>query len=378
MKYAMIAATCGFALTTMTYGQAEPAVGTDIKITGSSAFRAAVDATILAIMSGDRTAYTTGTGVTGTVDATRAIYKGTINGNQYTIRTSWTGSSAGVQALADQTGVTFMVTGSTTATTPVASASPTTESVAATFAFSDVAQAAAGRPNATFSPANAQVGIVPFVFVAGKGTPASVTNITDQQFAWMWSNGGAAASFLTGDFDNDNGHYLYPTGRANTSGTRITVLSETRYGRGTAVAQQQSASTATDLTGAPSAFATTAGYSALDIAALLGKTPNASEGDYSFVSYLGLSDANLAISNGAAAILKYNGVEYTQENVRNGSYTLWGYQQMYRKTGLSALEVAFDTALRAAIDDNLSSDFVGLGSMNVNRQGGDGGAVVEN
>lgn len=375
MKYAMIAATCGFALTTMTYGQ-EPAVGTDIRITGSTAFRTAVDATILAIMTGERTAFLPGVDVTGTSNSSRTIYKGTIGGNQYTVRTSWSGSSAGVQALADNTPVQFMVTGTITNTTPVSTASPTYETIAANYAFSDVGQAAAGRPNATFAPTNAQVGVVPFVFVAGKGTPASVTNITDQQFAWMWSNGGAAASFLSGDFTNDSGDYLYPTGRNSGSGTRITVLSETRYGRGTAVAQQSTTSTTTNLTGAPTAFATSGGYSALQIADLLGKTPAAST--ESWISYLGLSDANLAIGNGAAAILTYNGVAYSQENVRNGAYTLWGYQQMYRKTGLNALEVAFDTALRAAIDANLSSDFVGLGSMKVNRTGGDGGAVIEN
>lgn len=374
MKHAMLAATCGFALTTFTYGQ-EPAIGTVIDITGSTAFRSGANATILSIMSGETTAYLSGAGIVGTSNSSRTIYKGTVNGNQYTVRCSWSGSAAGVQTLADQTNVQFMAHTTVTSGAGTATASPTYVTNPPTFAFSDVAQDAAGRPNAVFD--GGPVAVVPFVFVAGVGAPAGITNMTDQQHNFIWSNGGATASLLTGN-SADNGHQLYPTGRSNTSGTRITILSETRYGRGTIVTQFNSTSSGDNLTGSPTVTGSggNAGLAGnADVAALLGKTPV--DSTYSFISYLGVPDSVIAVADGARA-LTYNGVAYSAENVTNGKYTLWGFQQLYRKTGLSTLEVEFDTALRGAVDANLGTEFVSANTLTVGRLGGDGGAIIQN
>jgi len=378
IKNAMLAATCGFALTTMTYAQ-EPAVGTIIDITGSSAFRTAVDATLVSLMGPTgRSAYLSGTNITRS-NAVRGIYKGQINSVQYTIRTSWSGSGAGVVALADQANVSFLVTGTTTTLSSGggdAQAGPATESVPAEFAFSDVAQAAAGRPNTAFG--GGAVGVTPFVFVAGEGTPSGVTNMTDQQHNYIWNNGEAFARLLSGD-NADAGHTLLPTGRSASSGTRILTLSETRFGRLATVIQNNSVgSTATTLTGETSSLGNGGLADGGVVATLLGKTPNpgAANAPYSFISYLVVPDALAAEANGAR-ILTYNGVAYSEANVQTGKYTLWGAQQMYRKVGASAGEIAFDAQLRTNIGANLGTAGIALNSMLVDRLGGDGGSIVE-
>lgn len=374
MKNTMIAATCGFALVGMAHAQ-EPAAGNVINLAGSNAFRSAVDATIVSIMgSGARTAYLSGANITGTTNATRSIYKGTINGTQYTIRTNWNGSAGGVVALADQTNLAFFPSATTTALASaggLAQASGSENGIA-NLAFSDVEQAAAGRPSASFA-ANAQVGVVPFVFVAGEGTPAAITNITDQQFTYIWSNGGSTAQVLTGNAA-DSGFFLYPTGRSATSGTRISTLSETRYGRGNSVLQFNSTFSGENLTGTPTSIGNTGLPGGLEIATLLGKTPNTAT--YSFVSYIGIPDANIAVSNGAR-ILTYNGVAYSEDKVRTGQYTFWGYQQMYRRTTAAAEVVTFDGLLRNNISSNLGTAGIALDTMLVDRIGGDGGNITE-
>ncbi|MDV7397069.1 hypothetical protein RZS08_37060, partial [Arthrospira platensis SPKY1] len=62
------------------------------------------------------------------------------------------------------------------------------------------------------------------------------------------------------------------------------------------------------------------------------------------VSYLTISDALFVIENGARE-LTYNGVRYSEEAVKSGQYSLWGYQQFYNTPGLSASELVFRTAL---------------------------------
>ena len=74
--------------------------------------------------------------------------------------------------------------------------------------------------------------------------------------------------------------------------------------------------------------------------------------------------------------MKYNGVTFSAANVKNGSYTLWGYQQFYRDSDATAQQITFDEAFRAAIPATLDGvNAIPLTEMPVNRSGGDGGLV---
>jgi hypothetical protein len=122
---------------------------------------------------------------------------------------------------------------------------------------------------------------------------------------------------------------------------------------------------------------------------LVTRTPSASfaGGNYAFVSYLTVSDAVAATgydeltgtSSGGegARALTYNGVRYSEENVNNGSYTLWSYQQLYRTADSTPAEDTFFNALKGQIDGVLTPA-LGLptSGLQVERTGGDGGPVA--
>lgn len=192
--------------------------------------------------------------------------------------------------------------------------------------------------------------------------------MTDQAFTYTWRNGGGSAFVLSGN-SSDTG-FLYPTGRSNSSGTRITVLSETAFGRNNPVIQYTADGSGNPV---PTSSNGNGGLSSSQVAALLGTVPN---GGGSYVSYLGIPDAADAVTNGGR-ILNYNGVAYTPDNVRTGKYSLWGFQQMYRRSGSTTAENTFDGLLRPAINNNLGTAGISLDTMLVDRSGGDGGLIFE-
>ena len=104
------------------------------------------------------------------------------------------------------------------------------------------------------------------------------------------------------------------------------------------------------------------------------------------ISYLTLSDA-VAISdvNGpgtgvGAKSLTYNGIPYSSDNVQNGSYTLWGYQNFYGPIGITVGEQSFFDTFVAEIPNALDplANGITIPDMNVTRNGGDGGPVTPN
>jgi len=79
-----------------------------------------------------------------------------------------------------------------------------------------------------------------------------------------------------------------------------------------------------------------------------------------------------------AKALTYNGVAYSENNVKNGAYTLWGYQQFYGSVDITAAETTFFNAFVAGIQPNLDPLATGIRTteMNVTRDGGDGGIIT--
>lgn len=364
-KSLLVSAVALFASATASYADLV------VNITGSTAFRSAAHASILAVMSGETYAYDTDT----LGGANRAIFKGTVPGisGTVTVRTSWSGSAQGIQDVAEGNPVTFPVLGSFTDGAGLANQPFTTEAVTAKFTFSDVSQSATEFLTPTLE--SAPVGVVPFVFAANDGAPASVTNMTDQLFAALYSQGTLPLSLLTGDAA-DESNFAIALGRNSGSGTRITTLAETGYGIANQVVQYTVDSvTADEVNGLTDVG--NGGYSSGSTlrGVMAAKTTNF--GGAVMIAYVGASDAS-AITTGGGKILTYNGVSYSEENVRNGSYSFWGYQQFLNSAGLSNDEQTFKAALIAAIPANTGSAGIALDTMRVIRNGDEGGQIVQN
>jgi hypothetical protein len=197
-----------------------------------------------------------------------------------------------------------------------------------------------------------------------------------------------SASFFGGDPDLS----ILATGRNNGSGTRATILAETGYGAFTTVVQFNATVVGNDLT-AITEFGNGGNSSNSGVRNLLTKnnttlTFDGEPYNAAFCSYLTISDALAATGYvpatgawtpgaGEGAIpMTYNGVRYSEDNVKNGVYTLWGYQQLYLGSSPTAVENTFDTALRAAVPSNMGSAGIPIPDMNVDRVGGDGGLVL--
>jgi hypothetical protein len=381
---------------------------TIINITGATAFRAAANRSILTILDDGnpgtaKYAWVGSAGQSGFEGSNRIIVEGFIGGDPFIIRTSQTGSTAGIGSVVNQTtpanpylDVALTAADRTTTGTNLASADgKTVPGVIARFTFSDVDQAISPTP----SPAlpGTGVGVVPFVFVANVGAPAGLTNMTDQLHESQWATGQLPLSMYTGNPADTK--LVLNTGRSSGSGTRATILSETQYGSFRSVVQWGGPNNATTVSGSEGSGSVTilnnqgnGGYSSnswvrqnlarTSASVTVDGTPGQ---DVVIVSYLTLSDAAAitTITGGAgvgARALTYNGVPYSFENVTNGQYTLWGYQQFYGSVDITPDEQAFFDAFVAGIPAELDPLSTGIPStdMNVTRNGGDGGPITPN
>jgi len=250
---------------------------TYLRLTGSTAYRQNVHNAItdLAWDSEPTAGYDSST----LGASTHAIFKGSIGGTQYIIKTSWSGSEAGIESVAGGLTVAFLAD-----TTPVSLISPASgtgtdagtasvagsnvaENIAADAAFSDTFNGTSQFYNttlvlntagSTFFPAltaattpvtgllagNGIVGIVPFKFCASLGSP--LTAITAQQAQDLYSTGVISQSVFTGlaadkgtKGATSNGKWVFAAGRNPDSGTRLTAMSEIGLGALTNVKQYQ-------------------------------------------------------------------------------------------------------------------------------------------
>lgn len=371
---------------------------TIVTITGATAFRAAANNSILTLLGGPGVTEYAFTGTSGLGGSNRVIFKGNIDGQPYIVLTSWSGSTQGILDLADQSLVEVLKPDTATSTGGInvpggLEPDPSVfEQRTPRWAFSDVDQQLSQRPNAPL--AGGPVGVVPFMFIAGQGAPAGMTNMTDQVHELLWSTGQANASFFTGSPSTTT---VLATGRNNGSGTRATILAETQYGAFRNVVQFNAAFVGSRTEPFPTAnlgeiaeFGNGGNRSNSGVRDLLtrprnGLTFGGEPVDAVFCSYLTISDALNAtgynpvdgsVSGGEGGIpMTYNGVRYSVENVKNGSYSLWGYQQFYMAPDFTAGELAFDTALRTIIPANMGTAGIPIPDMNVDRVGGDGGII---
>lgn len=381
---------------------------TVINITGATAFRAGAHAAILDILSDGGTVpvkycWIGSAGINGFRNSNKIIAEGKIGGQDYIIRTNQNGSTQGIASVATQTtppsaylDVTLTAADRIVGGQNFASdAGKTVAGVIGRFAFSDVDQAISNNPTPVLP--GAPVGVVPFVFIANVGAPAGLTNMTDQLHESQWKNGQLPLSMYTGNPADTK--LVLNTGRNNGSGTRATILAETQYGPFTSVVQWGGPNDATTVSGSEGTGTVNTltnlfngGYSSnswvrqnlarTSTNVTVGGTPGQ---DIVIVSYLTLSDAAAitTLTGGAgvgARALTYNGMSYSEDKVKNGQYTLWGYQQFYASADITAAEQIFFDAFTAAIPATLDPLVTGIPipSMNVTREGGDGGPITPN
>jgi hypothetical protein len=367
---------------------------TKVYITGSSAFRSFAHASIMKLLgSTNGTTLSNGTyGFTGSSlsGANAAIFQGTFNGTAVLIKTSWSGSAAGIQTVAysgsqpfqvgflpDSVSASLTGTGTAALTDPRPTANPR-EGAVPQIAFSDVYQSSTpfrGTFNgvAYDSLVDNLVGIIPFQWVKSKGAAAGITNMTPLLAQATWIGTGTCPLALYTGLSADQGTLVYATGRDGDSGTRIAAFAESGIGNVTSVQQWDPATealyaqqTVNGLVfpvgeGGESSGGTLAGTSKM------GKTGLTK----SYVSYMGVSDAATMVTNGGAT-LTWNGVAFSTAAVQEGQYTFWSSEHLYYKTGLdgTARDFADDLA-----DDLATAGNPGLNTMHVVRAA-DGGVVT--
>jgi hypothetical protein len=388
---------------------------TNVYLTGSTAFRASAHAAIRAKMAAGYTFAYTGTNID---TAAQAVFKGAIGPDAVNVYTSWTGSVAGIKALAvtgpNAAGVRpkFLPSGQATSVTPgTASAPAGTDLQTADIAFADNLQSSTPfRASFGYTALNeTKVGVVPFKFISSYsvgGFPNPITNMTPQLAQALYGSGFLPLALWTGN-SADQGINIYATGRDPDSGTRVVTMAETAYGTlipvhhfkpvysGTTVASHAEfpAVAVNFTTGAalPSGWDLgNGGQGGTAVADSLRYTTSAINGFY--VAGLGLLDADRAINGtgttagaGNAKELTWNGVAYSFDNVAQGKYTFWGYEYIDVRASLSSTSVQKKTA--NAISDYLVNlpatapankgtvDTLNLLDMNVVRSG-DGGLVT--
>jgi hypothetical protein len=170
-----------------------------------------------------------------------------------TVEVSYVGSSAGIQAVADQQSVQFLSGTDTAASSPYAEPNGNTnaaqyQSAVPNFTVSDEFQGSTpwlgtNTLNTNFNSAQVYkslhsdvVGILPYEFVTNVDAPSSITNITPNQAQTLFEQGLLPLAQLTGNSADGNG-YIYAVGRDIGSGLRTVFLSESGIGVQTPITQ---------------------------------------------------------------------------------------------------------------------------------------------
>jgi len=365
------------------------AVTADVYLTGSSAFRTAATEAIAELLTttdggSDRpvVSYAQNTAGSATVansgsqlfvgyPTAAAVTHGFVQHTQYWIHTDWTGSVAGIVAIADsvnpapQSGSShpylpdvlpstaivegsYTVTGSNgniSVTNPsggqsLAVTAPTVDHLA-DGAFSDAYQSSTQYRTPVLTQANGHVvGVVPFVWVANPDAASFVgasggkfTNINTMQAQELIAYGLDPAQ-LTGNIADDqsgSAPYIYSCGRNADSGTRLVTFAETGFNPvNAAIKQPQQYAVTTSgsnvyvdlypaewlFSGTPAAQYYTSGqsgYSSGGNQATAMKISGTSGVNSDNPSYLlggiGESDGSTVVKGGGA-YLSYNGIAY--------------------------------------------------------------------
>lgn len=368
-----------------------------IYITGSTAFRGNVDSVLRNVNGpcpgngggvfdapGPDSVATYGNATAS--KGTYALYHGNIGGNETYIDVFWSGSEAGIAAVAGVSGatlndgaqlagvpVTFLIPDKTVNPNGNSSSLPTSAELMGAPVQPDLCFADTSQAVSLTQPVGANkltdygiVGIVPFVFAKGNVNNADAAwgrfqNITIPQANLLLANPRTADLFnagsVGGSYDYD--HTVYLLGRNKGSGTRVNALIACGYGIGTPVVQWAVSSTVgTSAAGLYGLYFVGGAYSlvaiphtasdindpdngyegggdvskALNLAAPANYKGPLGDGNNALtVGYLGVSDATANGLTIAANWLTFNGVAESDGAVESGTYSFYGHEHLLGK-----------------------------------------------
>jgi hypothetical protein len=215
-------------------------LGTEVRIVGSTAYRANTHEAILNYLgAGAIYAYDSTQGLGFSSHAIFCKSDGSV-----VVKTSWFGSARGIQDIAQTFSETFYAdsvaaSGRTTGAYAAFAAGTNSESVVPDAAMSDVFQSSTSFRTPTLLEANGgPVGIAPFVPVACNGVPSSFTNLDNRKALLTYEAGGTPLAVFTGNYD-DEGAQVFPTGGDPNSGIRLNFLAESGIGLHSGIQQYQ-------------------------------------------------------------------------------------------------------------------------------------------
>lgn len=415
---------------------------TVIRIVGSNGDRTATQNAIAHILGSNGNSwnyhgvggFATGTGSSGAVSSIPTgsnfgAWRGTFNGQTVVIKVSFSGALAGISAVAGNTQQRFVVTTATSNTGTVidpnsASAVLGTDYELSTANFGLSTNFQSTSPfNGTYqgvayNPVDEEiVGVSPLGFYASPGFPAGL-NITNQIAQQLYTSGAVKLSLFTGNYTNgDQNKIVYAIGRNTDAGQRFGAYTEIGLGT-TSVVKVWKSTYSTAPTGSPlnggvvgshvlwpaetvngiySPLGSGGHTSGANLAEYLTATLslNAAKGQYTdqnnntqylfpdatagyYVGYVTPSDASTRVLPFGGVALKFNGVDLTTANVRNGTYTAWLYNRILRpQSGLVGVPASFATALATQIKTVDATNGGGIieSTLNVVRSA-DGGPVT--
>ncbi|WP_395749982.1 hypothetical protein [Prosthecobacter sp.] len=238
MKYSLPLFSAAAALLLATPASAD----TTIRITGSTAFRAAAMNGIKNLFTGSPSYAYNGSSYTG---ATVMIMKGTVSGisGTTTIKTNWSGSAAGIRDVSNQNSIRFLKDSTTVSTGSGTSGAALSNDVTDDISPPDIAFADNTQDSTIYTDNTltaTQIGIIPFGFVVSGSAPAAITGITSQQANALFTTGYLSAMVFTNNPADDahsGGTLVYALGRDPFSGTRIDVFAESSVGISTTAVQ---------------------------------------------------------------------------------------------------------------------------------------------
>jgi len=333
----------------------------EIRISGAVAFRDTAYRAIRSLYGANLTSQNPADGP-GTQNQLKVTWTGTIPSvfgpQTVTVRAFYNGAVAGIQDLTQNRNVNFL-----SSSTP---GDTNTVNLQADIGFSSVFQAS--TPYTSPVLVDSLFGVTPVFFVKSTSTPASITNITVQQFRALAANGALPAWFFTGN-TNDT-QLVYFLQRDPTAGQRTIIQRENGF-NGTPISYFWNSNTA-------SFNIDTVGRSSTQIRDNLQVSGPA-------ISYLTGVDAivvnngaNILAQNGNKAFLgSYSSVNNNHNPIINGQYTQWGYEHLLSRITASGNVATFLTALKAAIDTDLQTSAYSLPLSKVNvERSSEGGPVT--
>lgn len=367
--------------------------------------------------------YVTGTGGTGSVSSTATgtnygVWKGTFEGQTVVIKVSYIGAAGAIATIAGSLNANFVQPEEPANTGNLPD--PTTgahDLAIPDFGFSTNFQSTTVfngeyQDHEYVALDETPVGISALQFVASPGFPAAAANLTTQVAQALYSNGSVPLSLITGN-PADESKIVYALGRNSDAGQRLSSYAEFGLGANatvqvwypTANPAPSPLSLATPTGQVPAAGGTpkyggtvenivlwpieivsgvnsgspgNGGFTTgADIAPYLTTTlssvsykkrSSAATGGY-FIGYVTPGDYLARIGHSGipepnrGVPLKWNGVEYTQDNLKNGSYTAWLYNRIVKRSGEfedSSLKANFFATLR---DQILNTDAVSGGGI---------------